>query len=216
MDESHRLHLRKNLEHVGYEFSTFIGALFLGMDPPPRISIDVPELVFSPQTARLAIVESKVLHARGIAEFLLNVKKGKALRASDYVPRFKADEFAAIDALRKKANDQIAHISSARVTDDEAQSGMGANDKSWHPADFLPLCGNMLRFVNDLLASDNDIPDTLHTVNLIMIKGGLGLLIEQIEALPPVVSRKPERPKPPRIIALTPSFQGLPRPGFTN
>jgi hypothetical protein len=160
--------LARGLHHVAYEMLMLAGALDL---------VEWHTLVAPEESQALVefaapngLVELRALHARNIAEFLLNKGKRKDyLTVDQYFRKFEVPEKDAIKRLHKKACDQVAHLTKNRVTDEEQATG--SKDKRWPLPAFAPLFRGALLFHEKLFESHWPQKVSGDTVALLVLSG---------------------------------------------
>jgi hypothetical protein len=141
-----RATLDRMLHHVYYEMHMLAVSRLVGLHVTPETA--------APFASNL-IVEIRALHARNVAEFLLGSNKlPNSLAAAHYLPTFSINptDAAEIEKVRKRANKEIAHITTERISDDEHKSG--AQSKAWKPESFVPLFEAAVTFLDGLLKAN--------------------------------------------------------------
>jgi hypothetical protein len=106
------------------------------------------------QEAKNFVIECVALHARNLIGFLSpRSPQPDDLLATHYVVGFapNATEQAAFSQIWRRANKEIAHLTTERVTD--AEHASGTVSKAWPLKDLVPVIECSRRFAEQMLAS---------------------------------------------------------------
>jgi len=172
--------LVRGVHHMTYEVASFVGALLLKLEAKEAPG-DIQGR-FAAHAAKNGPIELRVLHARNLLELLLHNPTTGEYRAKEYFNDWTPPERPALQALLKRACEQLAHLSKSRVTDEEHASGV--DDKSWSLATFAPLMRATRTFVQRLLVSEYVAADALERSTLVYGDQILGVLLDQVKQGP--------------------------------